>query len=169
MVQHYDAKTFRSNKSLGYLLKVAHARMHECASLAFSEHDLNFMQWIVLTKLREGSARTAGDLCKGMYYDTGAVTRLIDSLEERGYLSRERSRQDRRVVELEVTEAGLEKLDEMTPLAVAKLNEALADFSSAEFAEFTRLIEKLIGGLSRTESELSASELKGSEPKGSAS
>lgn len=164
MIQHYDTTTFRSERSLGYLLKVAHSRMHECATLAFADHDLNFMQWIVLTKLREGSARTAGDLCKRMHYDTGAVTRLLDTLEERGYLRRERSRQDRRVVELEITQAGIDKLVELTPLVVGKLNEALEEFSAAEFAEFTRLIDKLIGRLARIETELKGPEPKGSTP-----
>lgn len=154
MASHYSVDTFNSRQSLGYLLKLAHSRMHDCATIAFEGHDLSFMQWIVLTKLHEGTASTAGDLCKHIYYDTGALTRLLDQLEKRGYLRRQRSRQDRRVVQLIITDTGREKVKELTPLVVAKLNEALDDFTSAEFAEFMRLLNKLIERLVSAEAQL---------------
>lgn len=147
MNQHYDAATFRSEGCIPHLLKRAHTLMHDCATLAFTGHDLSFMQWLVLTKLHEGQVNTAGDLCKHLHYDTGAVTRLIDSLEERGHLRRERSQQDRRVVALALTDAGRDKLTELTPLAVAKLNTGLADLSPAEFEALRHLLTKLIARL----------------------
>ncbi len=147
MARHYDSKTFKTSTSLGYLLKVAHTRLHDCAAQSFATHDISLIQWIVLMKLHEGTARTAGDLCKRMHYDTGAVTRMIDQLEERGYVKRERSLEDRRVVELQLTRSGRSKITQLTPLMVDKLNGALADFSAAEFGELTRLLHKLIHNL----------------------
>ena len=149
--KHYDARSFACSKSIGYLLKLSHLLMHDRATAAFAAHDLSFMQWLMLMKLREGSAATASDLCKSMHYDTGAVTRLLDQLEERGLLRRERSKTDRRVVKLKLTPAGEAQLTELIPVAVDALNAALSELSKAEFAQLTQLLNKLIDSLKARE------------------
>jgi DNA-binding MarR family transcriptional regulator len=146
-VKHYDAKTYTTASSVGYLLKLAHTLMVECASEAFADRDISFMQWIALMKIREGVATTPGELCRSMHHDTGALTRMLDQLEERGYLVRERSQQDRRVVQLKLTPAGRKQANELIPLAVERLNAALGAFSKAEFQELVRLLNKLIDTL----------------------
>jgi len=140
---HYDPETFDSRYSLGYLLKINHLLMHECADRIFTDHELSFPQWIALLKLNEGITLTASELCRVMRHDNGALTRLLDQLEERGYLVRQRSLQDRRVVDLQITDAGRLKVKELTPQVVNKLNEALKPFSPDEFTELTRLLVKL--------------------------
>lgn len=142
--KHYDPKTFNSQRSIGYLLKMSHAQMHDCAEAVLAPHGVSFVQWIAMLKLREGHALTASDLCRAMRHDNGALTRIIDQLEERGYVVRKRSREDRRVVELELTAAGSRKLDELMPPLIAQLNEVLGVFSKAEFAELVRLLDKLL-------------------------
>lgn len=57
-------------------------------------------------------------------------------------LVRERSRSDRRIVRLQLTQKGRQKVAELLPLAVGRLNESLAQFDRAEFTEFARLLKK---------------------------
>jgi len=153
--RHYAARNFTCGASIGYLLKLSHLLMHDWATAAFAAHDLSFIQWITLMKLKEGSATTASDLCKGMHYDNGSVTRLLDQLEDRGLLRRERSKADRRVITLKLTPSGEKKLIELIPVAVDGLNAALSDFSKAEFAQLTRLLNKLIASLRSREPQRS--------------
>lgn len=148
--KHYDIRTFTSGESVGYLLKLAHALLHDAAATAFEGHDLSFMQWLVLVKLREG-ASTASELCQIMWHDTGALTRLLDQLEERDYVERQRSTADRRVVKLQLTAAGRRKTTELMPLAVESLNGALASFSKTEFEQLMRLLKKFIASLREME------------------
>ncbi len=147
-VKHYDVKNFTSAGSVGYLLKLSHSLIHDTAVLAFAGHDVSFMQWLVLMKLHEGTAVTASDLCRKVHHDNGALTRLLGQLEERGFIERERSGEDRRVVKLQLTAAGRRKIADLLPLTVDRLNGALSDFSKAEFQELTRLLNKLIASLS---------------------
>jgi DNA-binding MarR family transcriptional regulator len=147
MTKHYDARTFSSAASIGYLIKLAHMLMLDRVTAAFAEHDLSFAQWVVLVRLKEGREVTASDLCRVLRHDTGALTRMIDQLQERGYVSRERSREDRRVVHLQLTDAGAAKAAELTPVIVGLLNEALVDFSKEEFSELSRLLNKLLNTL----------------------
>lgn len=146
-MKFYDPKTFTARGSLGYLLKMAHMQMHDCADAVLAAHELSFVQWISLMKLREGTALTASDLCREMRHDAGALTRVLDQLEQRGFIVRERSLQDRRVVELHLTEAGRAKLEEVVPAVVERFNIALGGFSKAEFTELTRLLDKLRHGM----------------------
>lgn len=148
--KHYEVRTFTSAESIGYLLKLAHALMHDAAASAFDGHDLSFIQWLVLLKLREG-VNTASELCQIMWHDTGALTRLLDQLEERGYVGRQRSTKDRRVVQLQLTAAGRRKTTELMPLVVDRLNTALTDFSKDDFAQFMKLLKKFIASLREME------------------
>lgn len=158
MTRHYDVKTFTSSGSVGYLLKLSHSLMHDAMAAAFAGHDISFVQWVALMKLHQGAALTASDLCREMRHDNGALTRMLDQLEERGYVERERSHEDRRVVELQLSAAGRRKIAELLPLAVDRLNSALAEFSKAEFAELTRLLNKLIAHLKASEQASAAGE-----------
>ena len=47
-------------------------------------------QFAVLKNVADGIASTAADLCRTMHYDTGSMTRMLDRLEEKSVLRRER-------------------------------------------------------------------------------
>src|SRR5882757_6963759 len=64
------------------------------------------MQFAILKNVADGTAGTAADLCRLLHYDNGSMTRLLDRLEEKGLMRRERSKDDRRVVSLRITGAG---------------------------------------------------------------
>ena len=82
--------------------------------------------------------------------NSGALTRVIDQLAERGLLERSRRDRDRRKVELELTAAGRKVIESLVPLVVDKLNLALSDFSNDEVRELTRLLLKLNVSLQST-------------------
>ena len=154
----YDPKTFTARGSIGYLLKMAHQQLQDCGGAVLEPHELSFVQWITLMKLREGAALTASDLCREMRHDNGAFTRLLDQLEERGFVARERSKSDRRVVELQLTPAGSAKLDEVVPVLVERLNDGLGVLTKTEFNELVRLLIKLREGLEAAEVRAEARE-----------
>src|ERR1700737_4599138 len=145
--QHYKASTYKAKSSVGYLMKRAQSLMWDVIEPALEVHGFTFVQYQILAWLREGIAVNPKDLCAQFRHNSGALTRVIDQLAERGLLERARRDRDRRKVELELTPAGREVVERLIPLVVEKLNLALADFSSAEVQEFTRLLLKLNGTL----------------------
>lgn len=149
--KHYDARTFDPSHNVGSLLKMSFSLLHDAKMAAFAGHDISFVQWIVLMKLRSGIAVTASDLCRQMRHDNGAFTRLIDQLEERGFVERQRSNEDRRVVNLVLTAAGRRKVGELLPVVVDVLNASTSTFTKTEVAELTRLLSKFIDTLKAQE------------------
>ena len=144
--KHYQASTYKARSSVGYLVKRAQAAMLDSIEPVFAGHGFTFMQWVVLIYLRDGIALNAKDICAEFHYDSGALTRVIDQLEERGYIERQRSRNDRRSIELHLTASGRELVQSLVPVVVDRLNLALSDFTRAEVQELTRLLNKLIAG-----------------------
>src|SRR5580692_5569021 len=141
--QHYQVSTYRAQNSIGYLTKRAHALMLDVMEPLLEERGFSFVQYVILSWLRDGIAVNPRDICVQYRHDSGALTRVIDQLAERGLLERVRRDRDRRKVELQLTPAGREAIEGIIPLVVDKLNLALADFSSEEVQELLRLLIKL--------------------------
>jgi DNA-binding MarR family transcriptional regulator len=91
------------------------------------------------------------------------VTRILDQLEARDLVRRERSLDDRREVNLRLTDAGFQVVESLIPIVVDKLNFVLRDFSGNEVAELTRLLNKFIAGVDTTSAK-PAETAKSGEP-----
>ena len=141
--QHYQVATYRAQDSVGYLTKRAHSLMLDTLEPVFEARGFTFIQYVILSWLRDGIAVNPKDICLQFRHDSGALTRVIDQLAERGLLERVRRDRDRRKVELQLTPAGRETIEGLIPLVVEKLNLALAEFSIAEVHELRRLLVKL--------------------------
>ena len=138
--------------SVGYLMARARASLLAGIDAELAPFGLNAMQYAALKHLADGSARTAADLCRSMYYDTGSMTRVLDRLEEQGLLRRERCRDDRRVVFLRIAAIGRAQLPRLRAAASRVLQDHLAGFNATEVENLRnylgRMIEngKLTGG-----------------------
>lgn len=145
--QHYQPDTYLARNSIGYLLKRAHLQLTDRLEPALEARGFTFTQWVILMHLRDGLALNARVLCTQLRHDSGALTRVIDQLESRGLVSRERSRRDRREVQLQLTAQGRATVESTIPTVVELLNGALGGFTSQELGELTRLLTKLTAQL----------------------
>ena len=141
--QHYRVSTYKAQLSIGYLVKRAHSLMLDIMEPVIEQRGFSFVQYVVMSALRDGIAMNPKVICMQFRHDSGALTRVIDQLAERGLLERVRRDKDRRKVELQLTPAGSETIESLIPLVVDKLNEVLTDFSKAEVQELLRLLVKL--------------------------
>jgi DNA-binding MarR family transcriptional regulator len=158
---HYDTDSYSVRTSIGYLMRRGASLMRNELDRSFARHDLTFLHWAVLRLIRDDPAATATDLCRNLQHDSGAFTRLLDQLEERGLLRRERGDADRRTVRLFLTAGGRRVVESMLPIVVERLNHLLADFSAAEVATLTRLLLRLIERLELCDAENSRFHQKG--------
>jgi DNA-binding MarR family transcriptional regulator len=130
--------------SVGYLLGRARASLLSRVDTELEPLGLSAMQFAVLRHLTQGTARTAADLCRLMSYDTGAMTRILDRLEETGLLRRERCREDRRVVFLHVSGAGRALLPRLLTVVERVLAAHLAGFSHTEMSTLKEYLGRMI-------------------------
>jgi DNA-binding MarR family transcriptional regulator len=142
--QFYDVATYAARDSVGYLIRRLTTLITGRLETAFASQQFTLTQWSVLVHLRDGLASTASDLCCAFQHDSGALTRVLDQLEARGLIVRQRSRQDRRVVELALTPSGHKAIATLLPTVVEHMNEALAPLSQAEFEQFRGTLLKVL-------------------------
>ncbi|MDR5821410.1 MarR family transcriptional regulator [Caballeronia sp. LZ043] len=141
----YDPSTIRLETSLGYLLAKARNVLVARTDQALKPLDLTAQQIGVMLALASGRARTPLELSREMSYDSGSMTRMIDRLEKKGFVSRSRSEADRRIVELALTERGRTAAGQLPAIGAAVLNEQLDGFSRAELDQLTGLLARFIG------------------------
>jgi DNA-binding MarR family transcriptional regulator len=144
MSAFYTPESYTVRGSIGYLIRRARNLMSARVEHEFDAKQITFVQWILLMQLRDGLASTAAELSRDMCHDSGALTRVIDNLEQRGLIERRRAVTDRRVVELKLTDAGIAMVNSLVPTVVGLLNASLAGFSDDEARDFTRLLNKFV-------------------------
>ena len=140
----YKAETFDLPNSFCSLIGKVRQKLVDNADRELARSDLTFAQVIVLLKLDNGSARTPSDFCRSLNYDPGSMTRLLDRIESKGFIRRVRSAEDRRSVELELTDKGKELCPQLIPILVDLNNRLLSGFSSSEVRTLEELLKRVL-------------------------
>ncbi|RQZ18736.1 MarR family transcriptional regulator [Burkholderia sp. Bp9031] len=144
-MDHYTIKSFTLTHSVGFMLSKARNLIVAEMDAALKDLDITSQQMGILLSMRSGMAATPFELSKLLGIDTGLMTRMLDKLEAKGLLERSRDADDRRVVNLTLTEKGEEVAARIPEVAPHVLNARLRNFTKAEFAELSRLLHKFIG------------------------
>lgn len=71
------------------------------------ELDLTYTQYITMMALWEHKTLSVKHLGQLLYLDSGTLTPVLKSLEKKNYVIRERSHEDERIVEVTLTEQGM--------------------------------------------------------------
>ncbi len=67
---------------------------------------LTYTQYLVFLVLWEKDGLTVGELCEKLMLDNGTLSPLLKKMQQAGYVERQRSQNDDRVVVITLTEAG---------------------------------------------------------------
>jgi len=71
-----------------------------------AEMDLSYSQYLVMLVMWQDGSQTIGSVAKRLQLPASAITPLVDKLEKAGFITRDRSADDRRVVQLNLTPEG---------------------------------------------------------------
>jgi len=139
----YDGANYEVAESVGHHLVSLVQMMRREVELRMARHDLTDAQWRPLWLLKSGRATTAIELAREACVDAGAVTRMIDRLEDKGLIERARSETDRRVVHLLLTPAGEAAAASIPHVLASVNNDFLQGFSEREWKQLRRFIERM--------------------------
>lgn len=110
-----------------------------------SNFDITPAQYNVLRILRGSHPEklTCSAIGERLLDRTPDVTRLLNRLQKAGYIDRARAEQDRRVVEVGITPAGLKLLGRMDDPVADLQDEITEGLSDAELRQLIDLLERL--------------------------
>lgn len=147
----YEIESYQPRKGVGHLLGRVRAEMFDALDRALeSDHELakleiSAAQFIVIATLALADcAKSSSDLCKGISYDAGAMTRMIDRLETKGLIRRQRRPDDRRVVYIELTEEGVRAFPRMKAISMGVVNRFLHGFSQVEARQLEDFLIRML-------------------------
>lgn len=134
-----------ADRNVGQLVRHLHTLLHRVIDLHTIPLGLTANQWRPLLFIQYKGIDTPAELARAMAVDTGAITRMLDRLEAKGFLRRERIPEDRRVVKVVLTEAGLATTQQILPIIANVLNLHLDGFSEDEIRMLLALLKRMIG------------------------
>ncbi|MFN4099063.1 MAG: MarR family winged helix-turn-helix transcriptional regulator [Pararhodobacter sp.] len=106
----------------------------------------------VLAVVAANPGVTQNDLAASLVLKKSAVTRVVQGLETRGFLTRQRSPADRRANLLTLTEAGKKVAGAVQAATAARHDDWFADIAEAERAVFFDVLFRLVDHLAETHS-----------------
>jgi len=145
------ARDWSTGEDRALRLWIALARCYATFAKAIAtkvqEYDLTTPQFGVLEALYHLGPLTLGDLADKLLVTGGNVTYVMDRLEEQGLVYRERSPEDRRVIQAKLTDAGRAKIAEVFPGHAEYVAEVAGHLDEAEQKELRSLLKSLGVGI----------------------
>jgi DNA-binding MarR family transcriptional regulator len=140
----YDPADYKPQESVGYLMRRIVHEVSGQIERQFDSCGLTNAQWLPLFKLHLGSVSTVAELARECQLDTGGMTRLLDRLEAKGLVRRVRSCEDRRVVNLELTDEGRDAARVVPTVLCGVQNAALRGFTPDEWRQLRDLLARML-------------------------
>lgn len=109
------------------------------------ELDLTYTQYITMMVMWEKQEINVKCLGQMLYLDSGTLTPVLKKLESKGYLMRQRSKEDERNLRVTITEEGnrLKEQARQVPQQVGKC----VHLEETEMEELYRLLYKVLGDM----------------------
>lgn len=142
--EFYKPDDYKPEDSVGFLMRRVVSSVLAHADRELAHLDVTHAQWVPLYKMAVYGSYTVAKLAKVSMLDPGATTRLLDRMEAKGLVRRERSTTDRRVVHLELTQQGKNVADLVPEVLCKVLNQHLRGFSQDEWLLFRNMLERML-------------------------
>lgn len=107
-------------------------------------HKITGPQLGCLASIQENGPLTTTKLAQAVYLSPSTIVGIVDRLEEKNLVTRQRGSKDRRQVQVHLTEAGEQLLDRAPSALQDTLAEALKSLPELEQVSITLALEKIV-------------------------
>lgn len=130
--------------SLGFLMGQSNLLKDKLLDKHLEALDITAAQAKVLFNISYFGQSRACDIGKHLGVDGSAITRMLDRLVKKELISREAAPEDRRALQIELTEKGQDVIQQALPLARAALEELTQPLSADEIQQLKTLLRKIL-------------------------
>lgn len=110
----------------------------------FRELGITYTQYIVFMALWQEDNQTVSEICSKLYLDSGTLTPLLKKMEQSGWLTRARSKEDERIVRISLTDKGWELREKC--LKIPAMVGSCIHLSEQDAADLYRILHLLLEG-----------------------
>jgi DNA-binding MarR family transcriptional regulator len=133
----------------GYLISQARNAVFAALDQEMAPLDLTASQFVVVINAMRGSARTVNEFCQLAGIEAGPMSRLLDRLEAKGIIRKQRDLDDRRQVNVTLTEKGAALYPQITASTHRVYGKLLDGFSEPEAVALKHALEKILHNAKR--------------------
>ncbi|MEM7726756.1 MAG: MarR family transcriptional regulator [Cyanobacteria bacterium P01_A01_bin.45] len=138
----------RAPYSISYRIKLLSQLLARRFTERLEPYGLTPFHWIVMCCLWEEDGLPTSSIGDKLKQVGATLTGVLDRMEERGLIRRERDGRDRRVWRIWLTESGKELETALPPIAVELREEAMQGISYSEREIFSQLLNRAIANIS---------------------
>jgi len=113
------------------------------ASTQLEQSGMTLGQFAVLEALHHLGPMCQHTLAKKLLRSGGNITLVVDNLEKRGWVRRERQKDDRRMVQIHLTPKGARLIAKVFPEHAAAITQIMKELTEQEQGELRRIAGKL--------------------------
>ncbi len=121
--------------------------MRRALEAKLEQYEITATQYVVLVRMWEEEGTSISELGDRLYLDNPTLTGIADRMERDGLLQRRRDDEDRRVVNVYLTEKGKSLRKQLEHFAEEIDNLAWKGFTDAQKRELYTLHDKILGNL----------------------
>ena len=135
--QQYDLRILRALRRITRSVALHSRQLAACSNITAP-------QLVCLRAVIDHGPLTATAISREIHVSASTVVGILDRLEDKGLIVRERGREDRRIVFITATEAGKQLAEETPSPLQQKLSEALQALPELEQATMTLALERIV-------------------------
>jgi DNA-binding MarR family transcriptional regulator len=125
------------------MVNLATSISNACSKIYKDEFDITVPEWRILARLAEHDKLNAKDIGHVTFMDKSKVSRAVKTLEEKGYLLKEKNESDNRASYLSLTSVGQTLYSQIAPKALEWEKELISILDAGEYRDLMRILEKL--------------------------
>lgn len=130
------------DNQLCFLLYVTSKEIIRQYTLLLKPYDLTYTGYITLLALGENEQITVKELGQRLFLDSGTLTPLLKKLEAKGYICRERSKQDERLMKIYLTEEGRHVRRELPGVSHQVMKQS--NISEQQFIQLKNVLQDIL-------------------------
>ncbi|AAT43761.1 MarR family winged helix-turn-helix transcriptional regulator [Picrophilus oshimae] len=104
---------------------------------------ISTVEYRILKNLYERGPLPMIELANINMVTQGWITGVVDKMEKNGYVKRDRSQNDRRVINISITEKGIEFFKHIAELHLNYIDMTLQDFTDYDMNEMIKLLQRV--------------------------
>lgn len=106
--------------------------------------DITVDQCLLLIILNKNATYSQKEIAELIFKDSASITRIIELMVKKDYLTRQINESDRRKFNLEITEKGKKTIELLTPVINKNREDALEGLSNEDIELLDKLLTKII-------------------------
>lgn len=136
-------ETNRLESHLGYWLRLVSNSVSATFAQTLQSQGLSIAEWVVLAQIHDRVDSRPADLAAALNLTRGAISKILDKLESKGWISRSVLETDNRVQLLALTTAGKRILPKLIVIADQNDDAFFGALTDKERAALRHLLQKI--------------------------